>query len=308
MQKIKYYSNSGKKMEIQMNMIKNFFVGIIIGIANIIPGVSGGTMAVVFGIYDELVNSITINFKKLWQNKKFLIPLFLGVGSGILLFSKAITFLYKNYPLQTNYCFCGLIAGSIPLLFTKMITRQKNREISVAKIISLILCVIAGFTTVFLFAKLEPQFNKETVESISNLPPLNISVILLLFFSGILGAVAMIIPGISGSLLLLILGVYPVILAAISSIFTKSLMIHAALLLIPCGIGIITGLLCGAKFISFLLDKIPNQTYGAILGLILGSLVVMFPGIGEINDALMLMTCILTFVLGFVSSYFSSNH
>lgn len=291
-----------------MNMIKNFFVGIIIGIANIIPGVSGGTMAVVFGIYDELVNSITINFKKLWQNKKFLIPLFLGVGSGILLFSKAITFLYKNYPLQTNYCFCGLIAGSIPLLFTKMITRQKNREISVAKIISLILCVIAGFTTVFLFAKLEPQFNKETVESISNLPPLNISVILLLFFSGILGAVAMIIPGISGSLLLLILGVYPVILAAISSIFTKSLMIHAALLLIPCGIGIITGLLCGAKFISFLLDKIPNQTYGAILGLILGSLVVMFPGIGEINDALMLMTCILTFVLGFVSSYFSSNH
>lgn len=308
MQKIKYYSNSGKKMEIQMNMIKNFFVGIIIGIANIIPGVSGGTMAVVFGIYDELVNSITINFKKLWQNKKFLIPLFLGVGSGILLFSKAITFLYKNYPLQTNYCFCGLIAGSIPLLFTKMITRQKNREISVAKIISLILCVIAGFTTVFLFAKLEPQFNKETVESISNLPPLNISVILLLFFSGILGAVAMIIPGISGSLLLLILGVYPVILAAISSIFTKSLMIHAALLLIPCGIGIITGLLCGAKFISFLLDKIPNQTYGAILGLILGSLVVMFPGIGEINDALILMTCILTFVLGFVSSYFSSNH
>lgn len=291
-----------------MNMIKNFFVGIIIGIANIIPGVSGGTMAVVFGIYDELVNSITINFKKLWQNKKFLIPLFLGVGSGILLFSKAITFLYKNYPLQTNYCFCGLIAGSIPLLFTKMITRQKKREISAAKIISLILCVIAGFTTVFLCAKLEPQFNKETVKSISNLPPLNISVILLLFFSGILGAVAMIIPGISGSLLLLILGVYPVILAAISSIFTKSLMIHAALLLIPCGIGIIAGLLCGAKFISFLLEKIPNQTYGAILGLILGSLVVMFPGFGEIKGSLMLMTCILTFVLGFVSSYFSSNH
>ena len=98
-----------------MSIIKLFLIGIIIGIANVIPGVSGGTLIVVFNIYDKFMESITLNVKKLWANKAFLTPLLLGMVFGILVFSKLISYLYDNFPLQTFYVFTGLILGCIPL-------------------------------------------------------------------------------------------------------------------------------------------------------------------------------------------------
>ena len=82
-----------------MRLFILFLKGIIIGMANVIPGVSGGTIAVVFNIYDEFVNAITLNVKKLWANKKFLIPLLGGMALGVLLFSKFVTILYENFPV-----------------------------------------------------------------------------------------------------------------------------------------------------------------------------------------------------------------
>ena len=82
-----------------IEIIKTFFIGIFVGMANVIPGVSGGTLVVVFNIYDRFVNAITFNIKKLLKNWKFVVPILTGMLLGILLFSKLITILYRNCPL-----------------------------------------------------------------------------------------------------------------------------------------------------------------------------------------------------------------
>ena len=92
-----------------MKMIQLLLIGIAIGMANVIPGVSGSTMAVVFNIYDRFVNAITLNVKKLWENRRFVIPVVGGMALGVLIFSKLITVLYEHFPVQTNYFFTGLI-------------------------------------------------------------------------------------------------------------------------------------------------------------------------------------------------------
>ena len=98
-----------------MEHIINFFKGMIVGIANVIPGVSGGTIAVCTGIYEKLISTISNffkNFKKTFKsNFFFLIPIGLGAVVGILAFSKLMTYLLENFPMQTNFTFIGLILG-----------------------------------------------------------------------------------------------------------------------------------------------------------------------------------------------------
>ena len=103
-----------------MNILRTLFIGIAIGMANVIPGVSGGTLAVVFNIYDKFINAITFNVKKIIQNWRFFFPLIGGMALGVLIFSKLISILYTKFPVQTNFFFVGLIFGSIPLLFSFM--------------------------------------------------------------------------------------------------------------------------------------------------------------------------------------------
>ena len=98
----------------------------ILGVANVIPGVSGGTMAVVFNIYDRLISVITLNVKKIVSEWKFILPLVAGIVLGVILFSKVITFLFQNYPVQTNWFFIGIILGSIPMILKRMLVAGKN--------------------------------------------------------------------------------------------------------------------------------------------------------------------------------------
>ena len=92
-----------------MEFIRLIGIGMILGVANVIPGVSGGTMAVVFNIYDRLIGVITLNVKKIVSEWKFILPLVAGIVLGVILFSKVITFLFQNYPVQTNWFFIGII-------------------------------------------------------------------------------------------------------------------------------------------------------------------------------------------------------
>ena len=98
-----------------MNILWTLAIGIIIGMANVIPGVSGSTIAVVFGIYDKFIDAITLNVKKLWKNKKFVLPIVTGMALGVLILSKLITLLYEKFPIQTNFFLTGLIKGSVPM-------------------------------------------------------------------------------------------------------------------------------------------------------------------------------------------------
>ncbi len=268
-----------------METVRTFFAGIILGIANVIPGVSGGTMAVVFGVYDRLIGAITLNLKKIWKDLPFLLPLLFGLVCGIILFSKAITYLYETYPVPTNFFFTGIILGSIPMIYKKAKGGGKPR-------ISAIVSCIAAFLLMAGIA----FFSADTVSNVI-VTELSVPLFFRLFFAAAFAAVAMIIPGISGSFLMLVVGVYATVIAAVSDFNIP--------LLIPVALGVIAGLLGGAALVRVLLKHVPFQTYGAILGLVIGSVIVIFPGFPQGAGAVAISVC--SCVGGAAVSFFFSR-
>ena len=289
-----------------MNMVQLLFIGIAIGMANVSPGVSGSTMAVVFNIYDRFVNAITLNIKKLIENRRFVIPVVGGMALGVLLFSKLITVLYENFPVQTDYFFTGLIIGSIPMLFSFMTKKQDGQKFTAKKTISVVICALAGFAVLIGFGLLGSDV--DTAKEISkSLPQWTFPLALHIFAAGFVGAIAMIIPGISGSLLMLIMGVYPIVMKSIPALFVPSQTLRAFFLLLPNGIGVLAGLLCGAWIVKTFLRIAPNQTYAVIFGLIAGSAIQLFPGIKGISGVLSGIACLLCVLTGIFLAYFSSK-
>ena len=288
-----------------MDVIRTLFIGLAIGMANVIPGVSGSTIAVVFNIYDRFVNAITLNIRKLILNRRFVVPLVCGMAGGVLLFSKLITVLYDNFPVQTNYFFTGLIIGSLPMLFLFMTKTGKNVKFTAKKTFSVVICATLGLAALLLFSSLEGSVETATVSS--ELPEWTFPLALKIFAAGILGAVAMIIPGISGSLLMLIMGVYPIIMKSIPSLFSPETFFHALIILLPNGIGVLIGLLCGAWLVKTLLRIAPNQTYALIFGLLVGSAVHLWPGFSEISGFLMALGSFLSLAAGALMAFFSSK-
>ncbi len=272
-----------------LEILKLIGIGIVLGVSNVIPGVSGGTMAVVFGIYDKLISVITINVKKILSMWKFWFPLAIGVGIGVLGFSSILVSLFENYPTPTNWFFIGLIAGSLPLIVGKIKTAcGENIQSPPLSVVATMLVALA--TMIVMDTMNSGMFSHSEVTELS------FQLFMFLLASGVLAAIAMIIPGISGSFLLLVIGSYTTIITAVSQLNVP--------LLIPVAIGIPLGLLSGAKLIRVLLDKVPAQTYGAILGLVAGSIVVIYPGIPMNIE---LIFSILTLGIGFSLAYFSSR-
>ena len=275
--------------------------------ANVIPGVSGGTLAVVFNIYDRFVNAITYNVKKLWANKRFVGPLISGMALGVLLFSKLITVLYEHFPVQTNFFFTGLIIGSLPMIFASTVKTDEGKKLSAGKYTGIFICVAAGLSALLFFSYLEGNFGSSTPDMTSALPDFTFKLAMRIFIAGYIGAIAMVIPGISGSLLMLILGVYTIVMKSIPSLFIPSEFFHALSLLLPNGIGVLIGLICGAKLVAWLLKKAPNHTYAVILGLLLGSAVNLFPGFASIQNAGQAIACLLCVIIGAAMAYFSGK-
>ena len=257
-------------------MFKLFFKGIIIGVANIMPGVSGGTLAVILGVYDKLTeaigNFLTVPFKKKIEYGKFLLQICSGMLIGIILFAKIIEFCFTNYPRSTAAFFSFLILPSIPFIIKG--EDKKNKENITAFIIG------AAITLIFVF--LNYRFGSEA-DAKTLVQVITLSYCVKLFFCGALAAGAMIIPGISGSLLLLMLGEYYNILGFISKFFdgvvhitnynSLNEIIHN-LYIIPLtvfSLGILLGLVLIAKLINMLLS---SKHRGATLFFIAGIIVV----------------------------------
>ena len=283
--------------------VKLFFIGIILGVANVIPGVSGGTLAVVFNIYDRIIGLISLNIKKIISEWKFILPIGLGMVAGIIGFSKVITFLFENYPMQTNLFFVGIIAGSIPLVLRKIkSSMQEISEKSKKPYLSTIICFIVALAIMIVMTVFKDFSGSSVIYT-----ELSGSLFLLLLVSGALGAVAMIIPGISGSFLLLAIGTYATVIASVSD-FNIPLMI-------PTAIGILLGLFFGAFLVRTLMKKVPTQTYGSILGLVIGSIFTVFPFslFGSClqnlsSSVIALVTGILSCAVGFFIAWFSARN
>ncbi len=277
--------------------ILTFLKGLIMGIANIIPGVSGGTIAVGLGIFDKLIYSINNFFKEPKKHLPFLIPLGLGMVFGILVFSGIISFGLENYSFATNMFFVGLVISSVPLIYTG--AKEKN-----FKPVYFIYTII-GFLVVVLLAQLE----KQGVESSST----NVGYIKLLV-SGAISSSAMVIPGISGSFMMILLGVYNTLLVSLDELKNwlmnpsdTAILIESLKVIIPLGIGIVLGVVIISKVIEVLFEKFHSQTYLVILGLIFGSMYVILTsettyssGVNTMVIISGVVMCVVGFAIGMI--------
>lgn len=239
--------------------------GAIIGIANIIPGVSGGTMAVILNVYDKLIDSVTGLRKNFKKSILFLIPIGVGGAGGIFAFSKLLKFLLEYHPMPTFMFFIGLIVGSLPLVFNKAV-KTKFRIWSVIPF-----AVFLGIMIVLAF------IDTAGMETGSMLQ-LNVINWFYIFFGSVLAAMCMIIPGVSGSMIFLIIGLYPTVLGSISEVLSNPG--NSIMILIPIALGVLVGVLGGAKLIDICIKKFPQMTFFAIMGLMVGSLVSLFKNSG----------------------------
>ena len=263
--------------------------GFIMGIANIIPGVSGGTLAIILGIYEKLISCISHFFKNIKENLKFLIPIGIGMGLSILVLSNVISYTLEHYPVPTTLFFVGLILGGIPLL-TKKIKGQTSS-------ISNWIVFIVTFGIVLLFT-----FLKEGT-SVVNLSNLDIFGYCLLFLVGMIAAATMVIPGISGSFVLMLLGYYKPVIDTIKDLSHFHHIGSNLLILIPFGIGILLGIIGIAKLIEYLLKKQETKTYFGILGFVLSSIVSILVQMGGTSSIVQIIIGIVLAIIGCGISY-----
>lgn len=264
---------------------KNIYRGFVMGISDLIPGVSGGTIAVVLGIYDRLLEAISGFFSRDWKRQlRFLVPLAVGMGLALLLLSKVIDFLLEHYFVPTQFFFIGLIVGVLP-----MMVRQADvkRNFTFLHWIMLAAAMIAMALTAFV----QPDRAAEPITSLTFMSGAG------LFLAGWAASMAMLLPGVSGSFILLLLGVYATAIDALSSL---NLPVIAVI-----GAGVIVGFIVSSKGIRYLLSHFPHMTYALIIGLIAGSVFVVFPGMAE--GLAQWLVSILTFGLGLAVALFAGS-
>ncbi len=267
---INYY-----KLEVNyfMNYIMLFFKGIIVGVANVIPGVSGGTIAVVLHIFDRLIDAINHFTQDIKKHLKFLLPLLIGAGVGILAFSVLIDYCLENYSLPTCGFFAGLVAGSIPLIYSMA---KSKRPINKSDKNYIIYTILAFALVIFLSTMKAGDGGTAVVGDVS------LQLMIKAFFGGAIAAAAMIVPGISGSFMLVLMGLYNVVIGYVAMVkdflttFDLSILLSIIKFCAPLGVGMIIGAIVISKLIEFLMNKFHTETYYIILGLILGSLIGIF--------------------------------
>ena len=261
-----------------MDRLIIFLKGIVIGISMLVPGVSGGTMAIIFGIYDDLIHAVGSFFEDWKRNIKLLLYLALGGGVGILLFSRLIESLLDKFPLVMGFLFIGVVCGGLPTLYKKAKEGSSKKTDAIYLFIGLIIAILLS----------------RDPESISVMASVgDIKGILLLFIAGVIIAIALILPGISTSFMLLILGLYSITLNAINTFNIK--------FLAPILLGIFIGTIATTKIIEFFITKYPSKTYMLILGFVIGSIIPIYPGT---PSGINILYSVLALVVGFSIIYY----
>lgn len=244
--------------------LKLFIKGLIVGLGKIIPGVSGSLLAISLNVYDRAILAITNFFDDVIENTKFLFTLSLGIIVSIIIFSKIILYFITNYYVITMLFFIGLILGGL-LIFKSNYTSNKKNLI-ILLISFLIIIILSSFS----------HSNKYVIEG-------NIMDYLVFFSSGIIDALATVVPGISGTALLMNIGVYEIIISTISNITDINLIITNIKVLIPFGLGMVLGFILLSILISYLLKKYYSEMMAFILGVSIGSMTLLVISVFKSN-------------------------
>ena len=237
------------------------FKALWIGGTLTVPGVSGGSMAMIMGIYDKLLWAVNSLVKKRGERRKallFLLWMILGGGTGFVLFSKLVGFLLESFPLFVCFFFMGAVIGGVPMVI-------KKAEIKRFGIIDLLM-VILGAVTVWLISLIPSE-----IFSIGGIGGVGgVGGVALKIFCGFILAFGLVLPGISFSQMLYVFGIYGEIVERLSNLDIVPL--------IPFGVGGIIGIFATSRLVEMLMKKYPGRVYMIILGFLFGSAPTMFQG------------------------------
>ena len=243
--------------------------GMIVGGTMLVPGVSGGSMAMILGIYDKLVSSVSSFAKHKRESLIFLGQFSLGGGLGMLLFARPILGLIERFPMPMLYFFLGAVAGGVPLILRE--TSFSFREPA---------WLALGLLAVFGISCLpEGLFAAEMAGAAG---------FLFLMAAGVAAAAALVLPGISVSYLFLVLGIYDELMRSISTLRLS--------FLVPLALGLLLGVVLTTRVLETAMNRHPRPTYLMILGFVFGSMAEVFPGIPSRTE---LLVCLAALAAGF---------
>jgi len=267
-------------------VIKNLISGAAVGIANIIPGVSGGTMLVILGLFDKVMESISNVFKLKNPNRVkdilFLLQVLIGAGIGIVGFARILDWLFVICPVQTMFWFIGLILLSIPTLIKSELKGGKFSWIAFA----------IGAIIIFAITYFKPAEQELTI---TNFPPITIQHLIIMVVVGMIAGGTMILPGVSGSMILLIIGQYYLFKSYISNVTSFEPSIIISLIFIAIGVG--SGILLSSRLTTYFLKNKRSHTVSFIIGLVVASTIVLIP-INESYNASLILTSIASLAFG----------
>lgn len=257
-----------------MNWIKRFLYGILVGITSIAPGISGGTIAIALGFYENLINAIANLLKDFKRNFSYLFPYGVGAVISMASLSVILDYLFENFTLPTSTLFIGLILGTLPFIRKKVCDSLDDRKPGAGHIITGIV-----FFTIVLIPVIVGESN--TKELFNPDTDGGVTAITLFILIGIIIAGTTIIPGISGTMIMMTLGLYKALLSTASGFVTAvvTLDIPAAVdlldAIIPIGIGFAAGGFLIASVLNKLFQMIPTYIYAAVFALICATPIVM---------------------------------
>lgn len=269
-------------------MIKNLVSGAIIGITELIPGISGSTLAKILGLYERLINSLSIlTTSNRTQALPFLLTFGLGIFIGFISSIHIIDYLLNFYRTPTIMFFVGIIVGYLPLLWKEAFSHCYTKR------------NLKHFSIIILFFGIVSSVQCFTGKSNIDITNLDYSNYLFLVFAGFIASTALVLPGISGALILTILGVYDIAIESLVNLYLP--------VILTIGLGVVLGLILSSKIINYLLFSFPLELYLAMVGLVGGSIIVMFNNIERTITPQIVFGSLVTFIFGTIFVYFL-NH
>lgn len=265
----------------------NILKGFAMGTSDLVPGVSGGTIALLLGIYNQFIASISCIFsRRFWPSFTFLIPIIIGMLLAMGSLSNLFNYLLSQHHIPTMFFFGGLIIGILPYLL-----KISNYKTSFTT--KHYMMVIAGIA-ILIVITLMNNGDKHAGETLT----LSTGLIIKYFIAGMCASSAMLLPGISGSFMLLVFGVYGTVMLAISEVVKLNFI--GLPILLAVGFGVLAGFIISSKIIQYFLTHHKLMTFALIIGFVVGSLFAVFPGLP--TNIVMRFVSLVVFIIGFIVS------